>query len=128
MAVVFVFGSNLAGRHGRGAALEAAQRWGARYGVGEGRMGNSYALPTKCRFIRTLPLDEVRRHVGNFIFHARAHSGDSFLVTAIGCGLAGYHPNEIAPLFSGAPENVFLSAKLTNALATPNPAPEERNR
>jgi hypothetical protein len=63
MSVVFVFGSNLAGRHGRGAALEAAQKWGAVYGVGEGRTGDSYALPTKDRFIRTLQLADVSRHV-----------------------------------------------------------------
>lgn len=59
--VVFVFGSNLAGRHGKGAALEAAQHWGAQYGVGEGRTGNAYALPTKDANLRTLPLLEIEQ-------------------------------------------------------------------
>lgn len=112
MSVVFVFGSNLAGRHGKGAALEAQRQWGACYGVGEGRMGASYAIPTKDARINTLALVEIDRHVRNFLSYARAHSKDSFLVTAIGCGLAGYDPREIAPMFAGAPENVFLSAKL----------------
>lgn len=112
MAVVFVFGSNLAGRHGKGAALEAARRWGAVYGRGEGRQGNSYAIPTKDERLRTLWLPAIETSVANFLDHARQHVGDSFLVTAIGCGLAGYQPEQIRPMFAGAPRNVFLSGEL----------------
>lgn len=112
MSVVFVFGSNLAGRHGKGAALEARQKWGAVYGCGEGRQGASYAIPTKDEALRTLPLDRIAAHVESFLEHSRRCSADSFIVTAIGCGLAGYMPCHIAPMFADAPENVFLSAKL----------------
>lgn len=107
MSVVFVFGSNLAGRHGAGAARHAAQSWGAQYGVGEGRTGDAYALPTMDHHIRPLPLDQIARRAETFLAHARAHPGDSFLLTAVACGLGGKHPSDIAPLFSGAPENVF---------------------
>lgn len=112
MSVVFVFGSNLAGRHGKGAALEARQRWGAIYGQGEGPQGDSYAIPTKDARLNVLPLEDIWDKVRWFIKHAEENGDNSFLVTAIGCGLAGYKPEQIAPLFAGAPENVFLSAKL----------------
>lgn len=112
MSVVFVFGSNLAGRHGKGAALEARQKWGAVYGVGVGRTGNAYAIPTKDEQLRTLSLGEIANHVAEFRAHARKFPHDSFLVTAIGCGLAGYEPSQIAPMFAACPENVFLSGKL----------------
>ena len=111
-STVFVFGSNLAGRHGKGAALEAARWWGAKYGVGEGRQGSSYAIPTKDGDLRTLPLSEIRAYVSNFLEHARCRPADSFLVTAIGCGLAGYNPSDIRPMFAGATRNVFLSGEL----------------
>lgn len=112
MNVVFVFGSNLAGRHGGGAAREAYMMWGAIMGQGIGRQGNSYAIPTKDYRIETLPLEEIRPHVCDFVAHAAAHPADSFLVTAVGCGLAGLSPRDILPMFDGATENVFLSAKL----------------
>lgn len=114
--VVFVFGSNLAGIHGAGAAREAFDLWGAKWGVGVGLQGRSYAIPTKDRDIRTMPLAEIRPHVQEFVRYAAVHSGVSFLVTAIGCGLAGYDPADIAPMFAGASENVFLSAKLMKGI------------
>lgn len=112
MAAVFVFGSNMAGRHGKGAALEAVRKWGAVYGEPYGRHGNSFAIPTKGYSLETLPLNVIAMNVEQFITHARHSPDDSFLVTAIGCGLAGYAPHQIAPMFAGATENVFLSAKL----------------
>lgn len=116
MSVVFVFGSNLSGIHGAGAAREAHERWGAKLGFGIGRCGDSYAIPTKDLRIETMPLDKIRPYVRDFVEYARCHPQDSFLVTAIGCGLAGYKPRDIAPMFHGAPENVFLSAKLARGL------------
>ncbi len=116
MSVVFVFGSNLAGIHGAGAAREAHQAWGAIWGQGVGRMGNAYAIPTKDENVRTMPVSRIAPYVRAFIAHAAQHPRDSFLVTAIGCGLAGHDAHAITPLFAGAGENVFLSEKLVAAL------------
>ncbi len=106
---VFVFGSNLAGRHGAGAAKQA-MKWGAIYGKGAGRAGQTYALPTKDEKIRTLPLREIKKHVFDFLMHAAANPETKFMVTAIGCGLAGCSPKDIAPMFRAAPQNVALPA------------------
>jgi hypothetical protein len=108
MSVIFVFGSNLAGRHGRGAALSARQEWGARYGVGVGRTGRAYAIPTKDERLRPLPLDVIAGHVATFLAYARANPELTFRVTAFGCGLAGYRPWHIAPLLHNAPANCEL--------------------
>lgn len=109
--VVFVFGSNLAGRHGKGAAEHAARYYGAEIGVGEGPTGRAYALPTKDRDLRPLPLQEIAAHVEAFLAHARSRPVTTFLVTQVGCGLAGYEPQQIAPFFASAPANCFLSAE-----------------
>ena len=95
---VFVFGSNLAGRHGSGAALDANRFYGAQPGVAEGLVNNSYALPTKDRNLETLPLSVIERSVDR-LFKTAAKSNKFFLVSSIGCGLAGYTDKEIAPLF-----------------------------
>lgn len=100
---IFVFGSNLAGRHGKGAALEARQKWGAVYGVGHGRTGNAYAIPTKDENLRTLPLNLIAEYVWHFVTYARHHPELRFLLTPIGCGLAGYVPAQIAPMFPKLP-------------------------
>lgn len=105
---VFVFGSNLAGRHGRGAALFAKDQRGAELGKGIGYQGNSYAIPTKDGALRSLPLETIRKHVDEFIGFARAHPELTFQVTAIGCGLAGYQPADIAPMFKDAPANCIM--------------------
>lgn len=105
---IFVFGSNLAGRHGKGAALYARRHHGARYGQGEGLQGQSYAIPTKDERLQTLPLVQIARHVGVFKAFARLNPALQFQVTPIGCGLAGYKPVQIAPLFADAPENCTL--------------------
>lgn len=111
MDPVFVFGSNLAGRHGKGAALFARQNRGAEYGVGVGRTGNSYAIPTKDERIRTLPLDRINTYVKDFLDYARGNPSDMFQLTPIGCGLAGYTYDQIGPMFSGAPSNVIIPAE-----------------
>lgn len=108
MTDIFVFGSNLAGRHGKGSALEAVKHWGAIKGVGIGRQGDSYAIPTKDMILKPLPLPIIRVYVGWFLTYAREHPYDRFKVVAIGCGLAGFKPAQIAPFFDYAPMNVML--------------------
>lgn len=102
---IFVFGSNLAGRHGKGAAAFAVVRYRAKYGVGIGRTGDSYAIPTKDENIRVLPLSEIKKNVNVFLEYARENPNLRFKVTRIGCGLAGYRNDQIAPMFKGAPDN-----------------------
>lgn len=108
MTEIFVFGSNLAGRHGKGSALEAVRKHGAKRGQGFGRQGNSYAIPTKGHTLKTLSLTSIELHVNEFISYAEFHSHLTFRCVAIGCGLAGYTPDQIAPLFARAPSNVLL--------------------
>lgn len=96
---IFVFGSNLAGRHGKGAAKFAMDNFGAVYGVGFGPQGQSYALPTKDSWLDVLPLEEIKAYVFVFIQYAKQNPDRIFKVTKIGCGLAGYEPEDIAPLF-----------------------------
>lgn len=110
-AVIFVFGSNLAGRHGKGAALHARQHHGAIYGQGRGHQGNSYAIATKDEKLRTLPLDVIARDVKAFILYASMNPALVFQVTAIGTGLAGYSHEQIAPMFKDAPSNCHLPAE-----------------
>ena len=102
---VFVFGSNLAGKHGLGAALHAQQYYGAEIGVGEGPTGQSYALLTKDKKLSPRPLSQIARSVSRFLAYAAAHSDVEFKVTRIGCGLAGYDDEQIAPFFLDAPPN-----------------------
>ncbi len=98
---VFVFGSNLAGRHGKGSALVARRDHGARIGVGVGLTGRSYAIPTKSAKLRVLPLGQIARHVRDFIDFARHHTEMEFSIVKIGCGLAGYRPEQIARCLPG---------------------------
>lgn len=108
MSPIFVFGSNLAGRHGKGAALYARQNHGAIYGRGKGMQGNSYAIPTKDEALRRLSLEQIAYHVRDFLADAHAQPGLQFEVTRIGCGLAGYTDADIAPMFKDAPPNCLL--------------------
>ena len=108
MTHIFVFGSNLAGRHGRGSAKEAVEKHGAIYGIGIGLQGQSYAIPTKTADLQILSLETIKWHVEYFEFFAMAHRQLIFNVVAIGCGLAGYSPKQIGPLFQYRPINVNL--------------------
>lgn len=101
MPPIFVFGSNLAGRHGKGAALAAKESHGAKYGVGVGRTGNAYAIPTKDQNLKTLPIAEIAKHVKDFLAYAKSNPELSFQLTPVGTGLAGYKHQDIAPLFRG---------------------------
>jgi len=112
MSTVFVFGSNLAGRHGAGSALVARQNHGAQIGVGEGPTGNAYAIPTKDYDLRTMSIRSISFYVEGFILYAIQHPSTRFEVVDIGCGLAGYQASDIAPLFTGAPSNVHFLGDL----------------
>lgn len=98
---VFVFGSNLEGMHGGGAALTAYKKFGAIWGQGTGLQGQSYAIPTMQGGVET-----IKPYVDEFIDFARKHPDLRFLVTPIGCGIAGFKPSQIAPLFKEA-KNIF---------------------
>lgn len=97
--MIFVFGSNLAGRHGKGAALTAKQKYGAIQGQGYGLQGQSFAIPTKDECLRTLPIHRIQQYVDRFIAFTVGTPELKFNITPIGCGLAGYAPKDIAPLF-----------------------------
>ena len=109
--MIFVFGSNLAGRHGKGAALHAKLQYGAEYGVGEGRRGSAYAIPTKDENLKPRTLGEVALSVERFLEYAFNHPDEMFLVTPIGTGLAGFTKREIAGLFQRKklPSNIVFS-------------------
>ena len=102
---IFVFGSNLEGMHGGGAAYTALKKFGAIWGQGVGLQGQSYGIPTMHGGV-----DAIKPYVDEFITFAQEHRELSFLVTRIGCGIAGFQDNEIAPLFKEAQklENVWL--------------------
>ena len=100
---IFVFGSNLGGKHIGGAAKFARERFGAVNGKGEGLQGQSYAIPTMFEKV-----DEIKPYVDRFLKFADDHQDLQFLVTRIGCGIAGFKDEQIAPLFAGAGENVIL--------------------
>lgn len=110
---VFVFGSNLGGFHGGGAARAAMNRFGAVWGQGVGLQGQSYAIPTMQGGVET-----IKPYVDEFIDFARQHQGLQFLVTRIGCGIAGFSDEEIAPLFVAAldVENIILPEEFVKAL------------
>lgn len=102
---IFVFGSNLSGRHGAGAALVAKQKFGAVYGIGIGFIGQSYAIPTKDKNIQTLPLETIIPFIELFKQFTHENPDKKFWVTAIGCGLAGFKNNQVAPYFIGCNSN-----------------------
>ena len=103
--IIFVFGSNLAGRHGKGAAKIAKDKFGAVYGEGKGLTGQSYAIPTKDKVLKALSLKEINENVLEFSSFVENNSHLSFFITAVGCGLAGYKDEDIAPLFRILREN-----------------------
>lgn len=110
---VFVFGSNLAGFHGGGAARAAMNRFGAVWGQGVGLQGQSYAIPTMQGGVET-----IKPYVDEFIDFAKQHGELKFLVTRIGCGIAGFRDEQIAPLFAAAleVENIILPKEFVKAL------------
>lgn len=109
---IFVFGSNLAGIHGAGAAAYAKRYKGAVWGEGHGHYGDSYALPTKDENIKTLSLTEITEFIGEFLYYAKENPDLIFHLTPIGCGLAGYDKRDIWPILKkyGVPKNVYLTS------------------
>jgi len=109
---VFVFGSNLQGLHAGGAA-KLAMQWGAVWGKGVGLQGQTYAIPTMQGDVET-----IQPYVSNFISFAKLHPELKFLVTEIGCGIAGFSVGQIAPLFKKAitVDNIYLPEKFWNIL------------
>lgn len=115
---IFVFGSNLLGIHKKGAALFALQNHGAILGQGIGFQGTSYAIPTKRTPYETLPLEQINKFVADFINWTSFTPEYEYHVTPIGCGLAGYEPRDIAPMFYYAQglDNVILPEQFTSIL------------
>jgi hypothetical protein len=118
VAEIFVFGSNLLGIHKRGAALCALNEHGAILGQGVGLQGNSYAIPTKRTPYASLSLEEINKFVADFLLYALYTPLNRYLVTPIGCGLAGYTPEDIAPMFYYATStvNIQLPPEFTEIL------------
>lgn len=112
MKEIFVFGSNLRGVHGAGAARHAFQEHGAIMGQGIGLQGSSYGIPTKDMQIRTLPLGDICNHVQAFLTFTQLRPDLRFNVTRIGCGLAGYKDEDIAPLFSNVAYGTYPNVRL----------------
>lgn len=110
---IFVFGSNLSGHHGGGAARVALDKFGAVWGQGVSLQGQSYGIPTMQGGVET-----IKPYVDEFIAFARQHSEYTFFVTRIGCGIAGFRDEEIAPLFAASidDENVILPRSFVEIL------------
>lgn len=105
---IFVFGSNLRGYHGAGSAYVAHRRHGAQPGIGVGLWGNSYAIPTKNCTLDVLTLVVINYYVQQFKEFAKSRPDLTFNIVAIGCGFAGYTPEQIAPMFKDCPDNCNL--------------------
>lgn len=112
MREIFVFGSNRAGRHGKGAALHAREHYGAKRGVGEGLTGDAYAIPTKGVDLERLPFSEIDAAICRFLVTARMMPEVRFLLTPVGTGLAGHKKADVWAVLKreGLPENVVLTS------------------
>jgi hypothetical protein len=116
---IFVFGSNESGRHGKGAA-KMALRWGALYGYASGIQGRTYGIPTvNASISNKLKLEKIKKYVDIFTDYASKKTDYKFLVTEVGCGLAGWSVKDIAPLFKESSKliNVYLPKSFWRVLA-----------
>lgn len=115
---IFVFGSNLAGIHGAGAAALASKEFGAVWGKGIGFSGQTYALPTKDKRINPLPLMDIEYYMDRFLMDAKRYPNLEFLLTKVGCGLAGYSEAQIANLLKdkNIPSNVVIPESFYNII------------
>jgi hypothetical protein len=114
---VFVFGTDLAGRHTSGDALVALREHGAQYGRAVGLQGRSYAIPVRNEEGMLLPLPVIARYIDAFLRFATIYRQTTFLVTRVGCGRGAYRDQEIAPLFANAPPNCRLPRSWQRYLA-----------
>lgn len=112
---VFVFGSNAEGAHGGGAARLALDRFGAVWGQASGLQGQSYGIDTMSG------LPTIAREAAVFLAYAAEHPQLEFLVTELGCGIAGFAPAQVAPHFRGVPANVLLPASFVEAIGADGP-------
>jgi len=99
---IFIFGSNLSGHHAGGAASYARKNFGAMQGISTGRSGRTYAIPTLTQQYEKLSIEGIHYHIEEFISYAHLFPHMTFKVSAIGCGIAGFTVEEIAPLFQKA--------------------------
>lgn len=111
---IFVFGSNAQGAHGAGAARTAYEKFGAVWGQGSGLQGQSYGIDTMSGF------EILQREVADFVSVARQHPDLTFLLTPVGCGIAGYSAQDVAPLFRDAPGNVELPDQFRAVIENPD--------
>jgi hypothetical protein len=116
----FVFASNLLGHHSRGSALDARTWLGAADGVASGITGECYAIPTKDKALRTLPLATVAGHIGSFLRFAAENPKQRFQLTRVGCGLSAFRDDEIAPLFKGYTYNLILPGAWNPFMSRPS--------
>lgn len=111
---IFVFGSNTEGKHGKGTALIAIKYYGAIYGQAHGFQGSSYAIVTKnlSKGLRSVSLEDIKEQIDELYCFVISNPEYNYIITPVGCGLAGYTIDEIKPLFDTAvwPVNVFFSS------------------
>ncbi|OUY07532.1 hypothetical protein CAP51_07220 [Acinetobacter populi] len=105
---IFVFGSNLAGNHWKGAAKTAKEKFGAMQGVGRGWSGQSFAIPTQNEHLQAMPIHQIAHYIDDFKVYTQNHPKLTYFITAIGCGSTGFPVGDIAPLFKGISQNVIL--------------------
>ena len=105
---IFVFGSNLGGKHGGGAARQALESFGAYYSKGVGRQRQSYAIPTLDSNLERLPLEIISLYLWDFDDYAQTHPELEFLLTKIGTGIAGFTPQEMESIMPNFPSNVII--------------------
>lgn len=110
---IFVFGSNTAGRHGKGAALDAKNNFGAIQGQGYGLQGQSFGIPTKDGQLNVLDNKQIQKYINNFLEFAKNNPDKTFVFTDIGTGLAGKNVNEISSMLTNVPNNVILSKRFS---------------
>jgi hypothetical protein len=107
---IFVFDSNLAGKHGKGTSITAYMKYGAIYGQSFGLQGSSFAIPTKDEQFKTLPVKSIAKYIDSFIKYAILNPDITFEVPRIACGIDSYEDVIVAPLFKNAPDNCLLPA------------------
>ncbi|MQW92106.1 hypothetical protein GFH30_04645 [Acinetobacter wanghuae] len=118
---VFVFGSNLAGQHIDGAAKTALTHFGALKGVGRGWSGQSYAIPTINEHLQQMPLSQIQHYIDDFKIYTKNHPKIQYFITSLGCGIAGYKIEEIAPMFRGISRNVIFPQSFRAFVEKPLP-------